>query len=195
MLRAYGKLSKKIYGGNAESKKMQKNVLKVEVSTEDINQKFLRSLPSAWSNVSLIMRNKEGIDDMDIDDLYNTLKDYEGDVKGTSGSSSSSLNIAAPQLDYEDLKHVDIDDIEEIDLKWQVILNGNGTVEYTKNAAGKEMEVPPTAAKDILARTRERKARSALLMAVPKVYLPRYHEIKDAKGIWEAIEKNIRWEC
>ncbi|GKB43615.1 hypothetical protein Tco_0888557 [Tanacetum coccineum] len=58
-----------------------------ELSTE-------RSLPSTWTNVSLIMRNKEGIDDMDIDDLYNTLKAHEGDVKGTIVSSSSSLNIA-----------------------------------------------------------------------------------------------------
>nr|GFB86496.1 ribonuclease H-like domain-containing protein [Tanacetum cinerariifolium]GFB86506.1 ribonuclease H-like domain-containing protein [Tanacetum cinerariifolium] len=44
------------------------------VSTEDINQKFLRSLPSAWSNISLIMRNKPDIDNLDIDDLYNNLK-------------------------------------------------------------------------------------------------------------------------
>ncbi|GKB07981.1 hypothetical protein Tco_0836265 [Tanacetum coccineum] len=65
-----------------------------ELSTEDINSKFLRSLPSTWTNVSLIMRNKEGIDDMDIDDLYNTLKAHEGDVKGTTVSSSSSLNMA-----------------------------------------------------------------------------------------------------
>ncbi|GKA26849.1 hypothetical protein Tco_0712958 [Tanacetum coccineum] len=65
-----------------------------ELSTKDINSKFLRSLPSTWTNVSLIMRNKEGIDDMDIDDLYNTLKAHEGDVKGTTVSSSSSLNMA-----------------------------------------------------------------------------------------------------
>ncbi|GJS69678.1 hypothetical protein Tco_0702519 [Tanacetum coccineum] len=32
------------------------------VSTEDANQKFLRSLPSAWLQVSLIMRNKPGMD-------------------------------------------------------------------------------------------------------------------------------------
>ncbi|GJR78083.1 putative ribonuclease H-like domain-containing protein [Tanacetum coccineum] len=31
------------------------------VSTEDANQKFLRSLPSAWSQVSLIMRTKPGM--------------------------------------------------------------------------------------------------------------------------------------
>nr|GEU40960.1 vacuolar protein sorting-associated protein 28 homolog 2 [Tanacetum cinerariifolium] len=113
-----------------------------EVSTEDINQKFLRSLPFTWSNVSLIMRNKEGIDDMEIDDLYNTLKAYEGDVKGTSRSSSSSLNMAfvseeitsstnefsattttttnTKGQNYKDLKQVDNDDMEEIDLKWHV---------------------------------------------------------------------------
>ncbi|GJY64686.1 hypothetical protein Tco_0466146 [Tanacetum coccineum] len=65
-----------------------------ELSTEDINSKFPRSLPSKWTNVSMIMRNKEGIDDMDINDLYNTLKAHEGDVKGTTVSSSSSLNMA-----------------------------------------------------------------------------------------------------
>nr|GEZ59085.1 hypothetical protein [Tanacetum cinerariifolium] len=43
------------------------------VSTEDVKQKSLRSLPSAWSNISLIMRNKPGIDNLDIDDLYNNL--------------------------------------------------------------------------------------------------------------------------
>nr|GEW84451.1 ribonuclease H-like domain-containing protein [Tanacetum cinerariifolium] len=64
------------------------------VSTEDANQNFLRSLPSAWSNISLIMRNKPVIDNLDIDDLYNNLKVYEADIKGSSGSSSNSQNVA-----------------------------------------------------------------------------------------------------
>ncbi|GJZ15770.1 ribonuclease H-like domain-containing protein [Tanacetum coccineum] len=70
------------------------SIHRAELSTEDINSKFLRSLPSTWTSVSLIMRNKEGIYDMDIDDLYNTLKEHEGDVKGITISSSSSLNMA-----------------------------------------------------------------------------------------------------
>nr|GEY23387.1 ribonuclease H-like domain-containing protein [Tanacetum cinerariifolium] len=114
------------FGGNAESKKMQTNVLKqqfeifsisnsegldkgydrfqrllslleihgVVIYTEDANQKFLRSLPSAWSNISLIMRNKPCIDNLDKDDLYNNLKVYEADIKGSSGSSSNSQNVA-----------------------------------------------------------------------------------------------------
>nr|GEU83167.1 hypothetical protein [Tanacetum cinerariifolium] len=48
----------------------------------------------AWSNISLIMRNTPGIDNLDIDDLYNNLKVYEADIKGSSGSSSNSQNVA-----------------------------------------------------------------------------------------------------
>ncbi|GJQ94483.1 hypothetical protein Tco_0005622 [Tanacetum coccineum] len=64
------------------------------VSYEDTNQKFLRALPSSWNNVALIMRNKDGIDDLDIDDLYNNLKVFKVDIKGSSGSSSNSQNVA-----------------------------------------------------------------------------------------------------
>ncbi|GJV69421.1 retrovirus-related pol polyprotein from transposon TNT 1-94 [Tanacetum coccineum] len=73
-------------------KKMQKNVQ--AVPNEDANQKFLRALPSSWNNIALIMRNKDGIDDLDIDDLYNNLKVFEADIKGSSGSSSNSQNVA-----------------------------------------------------------------------------------------------------
>ncbi|GJV15440.1 ribonuclease H-like domain-containing protein [Tanacetum coccineum] len=64
------------------------------VSTEDANQKFLRSLPSAWSQVSLIMRTKPGVDSLSFDDLYNNLRVFENDVKGSIASSSSTENVA-----------------------------------------------------------------------------------------------------
>nr|GFB22574.1 hypothetical protein [Tanacetum cinerariifolium] len=64
------------------------------VSTKDANQNFLRSLHLAWSNISLIMRNKPGIDNVDIDDPLNNLKVYEDDIKGSSGSSLNSQNVA-----------------------------------------------------------------------------------------------------
>nr|GEV59403.1 hypothetical protein [Tanacetum cinerariifolium] len=44
------------------------------VSHEDANQKFLRSLPSSWSQVALIMRTKLGLDTLSFDDLYNNLR-------------------------------------------------------------------------------------------------------------------------
>ncbi|GKD30275.1 hypothetical protein Tco_1241053 [Tanacetum coccineum] len=114
------------FGGNDESKKMQKYILKQQfegfsvsnseglhkgydrfqsllsqleihgagVSTEDANQKFLRSLPSTWSHVSLIMRTKPGVDSLSFDDLYNNLRVFESDVKGSTASSSSTQNVA-----------------------------------------------------------------------------------------------------
>nr|GEV30209.1 hypothetical protein [Tanacetum cinerariifolium] len=137
------------------------------VSTEDANQKFLRSLLSAWSNTSLIIRNKPSIDDLDIDDPYNNLKVYEADIKGSSGSSSNSQNVAfvstestkstnelndaysvsiaigivlRHKLDKEDLKQIDQDDLEEMDLKWPakeedeqalVVQDGLGTYDWS----------------------------------------------------------------
>ncbi|GJX25338.1 hypothetical protein Tco_0231634 [Tanacetum coccineum] len=77
------------FGGNEESKKMQKNVLKHQFENfEDINQKFLRSLLPSWSQIALIMRNKP-----DIDDLYNNLRVYEDKLKGSSGSNSAFQNL------------------------------------------------------------------------------------------------------
>nr|GEV98990.1 hypothetical protein [Tanacetum cinerariifolium] len=69
------------------------------VSIEDVNQKFLRSLPSSWSQVSLIMRTKPGVDTLNFDDLYNNLRVFECDVKGSTGSSSSTQNVAFVSFD------------------------------------------------------------------------------------------------
>ncbi|GJR84668.1 hypothetical protein Tco_0155453 [Tanacetum coccineum] len=89
------------FGGNEESKKMQKNKLinQLEVhgapiSKEDINQKFLRSLPSSWNQIAFIMRNKPDIDEINIDDLYNNLRVYEDELKRSSGSNFASQNLA-----------------------------------------------------------------------------------------------------
>ncbi|GJT64318.1 putative ribonuclease H-like domain-containing protein [Tanacetum coccineum] len=110
------------------------------VFTEDANQKFLRSLSSAWSQVSLIMRSKPGVDSLSFDDLYNNLRVFENNVRGSTASSSSTQNVAfvsentistndvstayvfCPQLDHEDLEQLDEFDLEEMDLKWQVAM-------------------------------------------------------------------------
>ncbi|GKD54500.1 ribonuclease H-like domain-containing protein, partial [Tanacetum coccineum] len=115
------------FGGNEESKKMQKNVLKhqfenfttapngsldkaynrfqklisqmevygAQILKEDINQKFLRSLPSAWSQISLIMRNKSDIDQVDIDDLYKNLRNTSSTNEVNNASGSFGVSTAA----------------------------------------------------------------------------------------------------
>nr|GEU47016.1 xylulose kinase-1 [Tanacetum cinerariifolium] len=56
------------------------------------------SLPSAWNNIALIMRNKSILDTLSVDDLYNNLKVYESEIKSQSSSSSNSHNVAFVSL-------------------------------------------------------------------------------------------------
>ncbi|GJZ66018.1 putative ribonuclease H-like domain-containing protein [Tanacetum coccineum] len=115
-----------LFGGNKESKKIQKTILKhkyenfaasrsegldktydrfqklisqLEIHSEVISQevenlKLLRSLPSSWNNIALIMRNKSDLDTLSMDVLYNNLKVYKPEIKGQSSSSSNSQNVA-----------------------------------------------------------------------------------------------------
>ncbi|GJX89057.1 ribonuclease H-like domain-containing protein, partial [Tanacetum coccineum] len=145
------------------------------VSKEDINQKFLRSLPPSWSQIALIMRNKPNIDQTDIDDLCNNLRVYEDEMKRSLSSTSNSQNLTflssdntsstnevspasgnfrvnpaggtsssnqvsstlgvdevvcsffaqqttSPPLNNEDLQQIDQDDLEELDIRWQVAM-------------------------------------------------------------------------
>ncbi|GJR48396.1 hypothetical protein Tco_1316499 [Tanacetum coccineum] len=88
------------FGGNKESKKMQKTILKQQYEnfaasrSEGLDKTYDRSLPSAWNNIALIMRNKFDLDTLNMDDLYNNLKVYESEIKVQSSSSSNSQNVA-----------------------------------------------------------------------------------------------------
>ncbi|GJT38142.1 putative ribonuclease H-like domain-containing protein [Tanacetum coccineum] len=88
------------FGGNDESKKMQKYILKQQFegftisNSEGLHKGYDRSLPSSWSQVSLVMRTKQGIDDLSFDDLYNNLRVFESDIKGSNPSTSCSPNVA-----------------------------------------------------------------------------------------------------
>ncbi|GJW59972.1 hypothetical protein Tco_0109307 [Tanacetum coccineum] len=64
------------------------------ISQEDVSQKFLRSLSPEWNTHTIMWRNKPEIDTLSLDDLYNNLKIYEPEVKGTSSSSTNTQNVA-----------------------------------------------------------------------------------------------------
>ncbi|GJX56160.1 putative ribonuclease H-like domain-containing protein [Tanacetum coccineum] len=150
-------------------------ILGENISQEDLNLKFLRSLPSEWNTHVVVWRNKPDLETMSFDDLYNNFKIVEQEVKrtGTSSSNSSSQNMAfvstpgstneantvnvqvstanssvstdstldstanlsdatvyaflanqpnGSQLVHEDLEQIHDDDLEEMDLKWQLAL-------------------------------------------------------------------------
>ncbi|GJZ58609.1 putative ribonuclease H-like domain-containing protein [Tanacetum coccineum] len=196
----------KRYGGNKESKKVQRTLLKQQyenfagsssetmdqtfdrlqklisqleiqgevITQEDMNLKLLRSLPSEWKTHALIWRNKEEIETISLDDLYNNLKIYEPELTGSSSTSQNPQNVAfvssnstnsnsstneadntaygvsaahtqsnptsgdnlsdavicaflasqpnSPQLAREDLEQIDPDDLEEMDLQWEMAM-------------------------------------------------------------------------
>ncbi|GJS91309.1 putative ribonuclease H-like domain-containing protein [Tanacetum coccineum] len=79
--------------------RLQKLISQLEIhsesiSQEDVNQKFLRSLSLESNTHTIVWMNKHEIDTLSLDDLYNNLKIYEPEVKGTSSSSTNTQNVA-----------------------------------------------------------------------------------------------------
>nr|GEX57286.1 hypothetical protein [Tanacetum cinerariifolium] len=93
------------------------------ISQEDLNLKLLRSLPSEWKTHPLIWRNKPDLETPSMDNLYNNLNIYEAKVMSLNDVVIYSFLASQynnPQLDNEDLKQTDPDDLEEVDVKWQM---------------------------------------------------------------------------
>nr|GEW28505.1 hypothetical protein [Tanacetum cinerariifolium] len=152
----------------------------IEKSTEKLDQihdrlqKLISQLEIHGMSFSQEDRNKTDLEEHSLDDLFNSLKIYDDEVKSSSSVSTTTQNIAfvsssntdsttelisaaasvsavsaklhvsslpnvdslsndviysffasqssSPQLDNDDLKQIDANDLEEIDLKWQMAM-------------------------------------------------------------------------
>ncbi|GJU90609.1 putative ribonuclease H-like domain-containing protein [Tanacetum coccineum] len=181
----------------------QLTILGENITPEELNLKFLRSLPTKWGMHVVVWRNKSDLGSISFDDLYNNFKIVEPEVKRsvTSSSNSGSQNLAfvsghsstndvntanvhvstrstpvstastnnstaclsdatvyaylatqpnGSQVVHEDLEQIHEDDLDEMDLKWQlallsmkarkfyqrtgkkIIINGSDTAGYDK---------------------------------------------------------------
>ncbi|GJY09707.1 ribonuclease H-like domain-containing protein [Tanacetum coccineum] len=179
------------FGGNTATKKTQKNLLKQQYENfvASRTEKFLRSLSQEWTMHTIVWRNKPEIETLSLDDLFNNLKAYESEVKGTSSSTTNSHNVAflsssstnsatravntaqgvntastqgaadssttvenlsdaviysffasqpsIPQLDNEDLQQIHPDDLEEMDLRWNIAMLTMRARRFLKNTGRK----------------------------------------------------------
>ncbi|GJZ75524.1 putative ribonuclease H-like domain-containing protein [Tanacetum coccineum] len=105
----------------------QMAMLGENISQEDLNLKFLRSLPSKWNTHVMVWRNKPDLDTMSSDDIYNNFNIVKQEVKRTASSSPANTQVspASTQVSIassQDLEQIHKDDIEEMDLKWQLAL-------------------------------------------------------------------------
>ncbi|GJS95098.1 hypothetical protein Tco_0802066 [Tanacetum coccineum] len=93
--KAQRRLELKRFGGNAATKKTQRNLLKQQYENFTASSsEFLRSLSPEWNRHTIVWRNKPNIDTLSLDDLYNKLKIHEPEVKGTSSSYTNTQNVA-----------------------------------------------------------------------------------------------------
>ncbi|GKA16196.1 hypothetical protein Tco_0695943 [Tanacetum coccineum] len=74
---------------------------------------------------------------------------------------------------------------------WEVIQNGNGLISITTDTQGQIKVLPPRTAEEIVARERERKARTTFLMALPEDHLAKFHKMTNAKEMWDAIKSRF----
>ncbi|GJV85460.1 ribonuclease H-like domain-containing protein [Tanacetum coccineum] len=74
----------------------QLTILGEIITPEELNLKFLRSLPTEWGMHVVVWRNKSDLGSISFDDLYNNFKIVEPEVKRsiTSSSNSVSQNLA-----------------------------------------------------------------------------------------------------
>nr|GEX25749.1 hypothetical protein [Tanacetum cinerariifolium] len=140
----------KRFRGNSKTKKKlvsQLEIHGVSLSQEDVNLKFLQSLPSKWKTHTLIWRNKADLEEQRLDDFSTVLRFIKLKLISAAASvyaicakmSVSSLpNVDSlsnaliysfftsqsfsPHLDNKDLKQIDVDDLEEMDLRWQIAM-------------------------------------------------------------------------
>nr|GEV14295.1 hypothetical protein [Tanacetum cinerariifolium] len=166
----------KRFGGNTETKKVQKTLLKQQFENffGSSSQGFDQIHDRLQKFVSQLEIHGTDLEDKSLDDLFNNLKIYESKVKHSSSLGTESHNLAfvsstladstndlvsaavnvsaigtklsastlpnvdslsnaviysffasqssSPQLDNEDLKQIDVDDLAEIDLKWQMAM-------------------------------------------------------------------------
>nr|GEU35408.1 hypothetical protein [Tanacetum cinerariifolium] len=79
--------------------RLQKLVSQLEIHRmslfqEDVNLKFLCSLPFEWKTHTLIWRNKADLEEHSLDDLFNSLKIYKAEVKHSSSTGNPTQNLA-----------------------------------------------------------------------------------------------------
>ncbi|GKB89950.1 hypothetical protein Tco_0962222 [Tanacetum coccineum] len=130
------------FGGNDESKKMQKYILKQQFESFSVSnleglhkgydrfQSLMSQLEIHGAGVSTKNANQKFLSTNEVSTAYgvSTSSGYNSQREGFSSYSDELMysffanQSSGPQLDHEDLEQIDEFDLEEMDLKWQVAM-------------------------------------------------------------------------
>ncbi|GJY87836.1 ribonuclease H-like domain-containing protein [Tanacetum coccineum] len=144
----------KRFCGNEATKKTHRNLLKQQYENSDPSSEMLDQTFDRLQK----LRNKADLDTMSMDDLYNNLKVYKPEVKWISSSSSRTQNMAfvsssnnntsssneavntahgVTTASTQYLQQIHPDDIEEMDLRWQMAMLTIRARRFLKNTGRK----------------------------------------------------------
>ncbi|GKB06620.1 hypothetical protein Tco_0834853 [Tanacetum coccineum] len=110
----------------------QLELLGEKLSQEDVNQKLLRSLSPEWNTHAVVWRNKADLTLKLMLLIYNIDNFMWCVICAFFASQPNS-----PQLVHEDLQQIHPDDIEEMDLRWQMAMFTMRARRFLKNTGRK----------------------------------------------------------
>nr|GEY66087.1 ribonuclease H-like domain-containing protein [Tanacetum cinerariifolium] len=112
----------------------------VKIEQDDLNQMFLTSLAPEWQMYTIVWRNRDNLDTMSLDYVGKGKVHTASVPTASTQVSTASSDVAAPSLShdtvcayiashsngslikYKDITQIDEDDIEEMDIKWNMTL-------------------------------------------------------------------------
>ncbi|GJS11704.1 hypothetical protein Tco_0368500 [Tanacetum coccineum] len=74
---------------------------------------------------------------------------------------------------------------------WDGIVNGDLEEEYAPTTGENYAPPAPKTAKQLAARRNQERVKSILLLSIPDKYLLKFHNVDDAKSLWEAIKSRF----
>nr|GEV55924.1 hypothetical protein [Tanacetum cinerariifolium] len=137
----------KRFGGNTETKKVQKTLLKQQYENfTGSNSESLDQIHDRLQKlISQLEIHRADLEEQSLDDLFNSLKIYKAEVKHSSSrvtttqnlafvsssntdvttesvSVAASVSVVCAKMPVSSLSNTDSDDLEEMDLKWQMAM-------------------------------------------------------------------------
>nr|GEZ23471.1 ribonuclease H-like domain-containing protein [Tanacetum cinerariifolium] len=124
----------------------QLEFIDAEIEQDDLNQKLLTNLSPEWLMHTSVWRNRSDLDTMSLDDLYNHLKQNTGvetkkltllvfpllalmfphigaaSIHQDTDCAYIASQSCGSQIKFKDINQIDEDDMEEMDIKWNMAL-------------------------------------------------------------------------
>ncbi|GJX17826.1 ribonuclease H-like domain-containing protein [Tanacetum coccineum] len=134
------------FGGNTATKKTQKNLLKQQY--ENFTTSSIEVIEQTYEMLQKLISQLETheIETLSLDDLFNNLKAYESEVKGTSSSTTNSHNVAFLSSSSTNSATRAVNTAqgvntastqEEIDLRWNIAMLTMRARRFLKNTIRK----------------------------------------------------------